>query len=231
MLSVRVNGSDRIRLLPRWRGLRHYEPDAWAPFLDLVRPSDLLVDVGAHVGLYAVASARRGARVLAFEPDPANARALRWHVRLNHVGGRVSLIEAAVGEADGATLLAGRGLPQSGAADLYFRPGVDYRVVPVVSLDSLFLPERIRVDLMKIDVEGYEGRVLAGGAALLADPDLAPRAILLELHPAVIEQRLGEDPADVRGAVEGHGYEIRVLDGGDHERWLATRSPGRPTGL
>jgi hypothetical protein len=68
-VPVSVNGSDRLLLPVAHRNLRTYEPDSWGAFLDHVRPGDTLVDVGANLGVYAIAAAKRGARVVAVEPD------------------------------------------------------------------------------------------------------------------------------------------------------------------
>src|SRR5437868_2680532 len=69
-----INGTDRIRIAPASRRLvgDRYEPDIWRLAMNLVRPQDTVVDVGAYIGVYAIAfAARAGAagRVIAFEPD------------------------------------------------------------------------------------------------------------------------------------------------------------------
>ena len=53
--------------------------------------------------------------------------------------------------------------------------------VPAIALDSFFGDGR--VDILKVDVEGFEEDVLRGGKLLLTDPCRAPRLIYLEVHP------------------------------------------------
>src|SRR3989338_2011163 len=100
-LERTINNTDPIRLDARWRGIQeNYEPVVWASLMGSVRTGDIVVDVGAFVGLYTVALAARGGpqgSVTAFEPDPANFRWLRRHVTLNHVEERTRLFQAAVG--------------------------------------------------------------------------------------------------------------------------------------
>src|SRR5205085_10427341 len=61
------------------------------------RPGWTVVDVGANVGLFAVQQARRGARVLAFEPNPDCYRRLSKTIAANGLGGTVRAFNVAVG--------------------------------------------------------------------------------------------------------------------------------------
>ena len=212
---VSVNGADRLLLPAAHRGLRTYEPDSWQPFLNHVRPGDTLVDVGANVGLYAVAAAKRGAHVIAIEPDPANVRQIRRHARLNRV--RVEIVEALAGAQNSAAPLAARGSPVSGNIDMYLGPTTRYTVAPVLTLDALLKDEP--VDLLKIDAEGAEVDVLRGAERTLRDKK--PRAILLEVHPPAFAL-IGQTVNDLTDLLEAAGYDHEVLwDGDGPERWMA----------
>jgi len=213
-VPVAVNGADRLLLPAALRGLRTYEPDAWRPFLDHVRPGDTVVDVGANIGLYTVAAAKRGARVIAIEPDPANVRRIHRYTRLNHV--RVVIVEALAGAENGAAPLAARGSAVSGNVDMYLGPTTRYTVAPVVTLDALLADES--VDLIKIDVEGAELDVLLGAERMLREKK--PRAILLEVHPNALALN-GQAVTDLRSLLEAVGYDHSVLwNGGGPERWM-----------
>ena len=100
-----INGTDVIRLTPEYRAItENYEPDVWKHVMDEARVGDVAVDVGANIGLYAIALAKRvgdSGRVHAFEPDPTNFRALDRHCRLNQVTTRVVPHQLAVAGADG----------------------------------------------------------------------------------------------------------------------------------
>jgi FkbM family methyltransferase len=214
-MSVTVNQRDRLRIDPAFRGYRRCEPDSWSVFLDDVHAGDLMVDVGANVGLYSIAAAKRGAEVVAFEPDGFNARTLRRHARMNRVRERVQVIEAAVGEGLGALPFAVRGSPVSGAADLYLGATTDFKVVPVLSLDAVLYGRKI--DLMKVDVEGMEGSVLRGATQLLNDPKRRPRILLIEVHEPVLHMR-GESWEQLRASLPGYEWSALGSNGGD--RWL-----------
>ncbi len=137
----------------------------------LVRRGDHVVDVGANIGYYLLLWERLvgpGGFVHCIEPEPENLVELERNIEANQLG-NVRVHRVALGATDGAVAL---------------RPGLNSGVDPTGSLraslrrlDSIGVE---RADVLKIDVEGYEGEVLSGGAALLKE--LRP-TIFLEMHP------------------------------------------------
>jgi len=208
-----INGTDRIVLLPRFRTIsENHEPEAWRVIMDAVRPGDTVVDVGASTGMYTLAFARRvgpSGRVIAFEPDPRNFDVLRAHVALNGVEERVETVRAAVGSAPGTlSFSTGKGAFSHVTAD----PGADAVRVDSVPLDRALAGRK--VDLLKIDVEGYEEEVLRGAVELLRDPARAPRFLYLELHYWAWERAgLATTKESVLRLLEECGYRATALDG------------------
>src|SRR4051812_50157219 len=96
-----------------------YEPGLVRTLHDELRPGDILVDVGAHVGVHALSAARRlrdlggGGRVIAFEPTDDSSAAVRLAATRNELP--VEVVRAGLGEGDGTIEL--RGDPRYGAAD------------------------------------------------------------------------------------------------------------------
>ncbi len=162
---------------PLSRSLRIYHGDAGRNvrmdglYANFVKAGDLAFDVGAHVGDRISSFRRLGARVVALEPQPGPARLLRL------IHGRdpgVTLIEAAAGDHDGeVTFHVNSANPTvSTASDEFVRAadgsaGWEGQVwdqtltVPCVTLDRL-VAEHGQPGFIKIDVEGFEDRVLAG---------------------------------------------------------------------
>lgn len=127
-----------------------------------VKPGDLALDVGANAGVYAFELARIGARVVAFEPNPAMAD----HLALA-TGGTVDIRRIALSDADGEAVLtlpennAGLGTLRSDAVSA----DVEHFTVPVRRLDGLGIGA---VAFIKIDVEGHEEAALSGGIETIA---------------------------------------------------------------
>jgi FkbM family methyltransferase len=141
-----------------------------------VRPGDLVFDVGAHVGDRVAAFRRLGARVVALEPQPGPARALRL---LHGRDPGVTLVAAAASDREGEVVLhLNRANPTVSSASAGFiaaacgAPGWEGQVwddrltVPATTLDRLVAAHG-RPAFAKIDVEGFEDRVLAGLSAPL----------------------------------------------------------------
>jgi FkbM family methyltransferase len=132
------------------------------------------VDVGANIGYYLLLLARAvgpDGTISCFEPDPDNLIELERNVRLNSLT-NVRVYPAAVGAQDATVELRG-GINSAIAA------GGEIRV-PLLCLDST---AKRPVDFLKIDVEGYEGHVLAGARQVLTQdrPNL-----FLEIHPSFL---------------------------------------------
>jgi FkbM family methyltransferase len=206
-----INGSDRLLVSPRARGVSEkYELDVWRALMGELRAGDTFVDVGAFIGLYTIGVGLRlqdSGRVIAFEPDIHNFSLLQEHVRLNRLDGQVELHRAAVSDKDGKFQFLADG---SCEARLVSSNQKDTTIVDVVTLDSAFKGRRI--DILKIDVEGYEEMVLRGANSLLHTPELKPRAIFVEVHPyAWAALRTGSD--SLLGVLNEAGYLVETLDG------------------
>lgn len=146
------------------------------------RPGDVIVDGGASVGFYAVRQAARGARVVAFEPNPKVYRRLQQGLVRNRLDGVVHAIPAALGEGSarrpffveetntiGGTVL----------ADFDDAPRQQAAVVEVVTIDESLRRLGIeRVAVIKLDVEGAECMALHGASQALA----SARALVMEYH-------------------------------------------------
>src|SRR5438128_9459358 len=110
-----------------------------------VQPGDTIVDVGAFIGLYTIALAKRvgpSGKVVAFEPDPDNFTALKAHVELNNVSDRVELIQAAVGTQDGATSFETGKASESHISAV---PANGTQMVRCVRLDTVFVNRHVDI--------------------------------------------------------------------------------------
>jgi FkbM family methyltransferase len=191
-----------------------YEPPVTRVFQRHVPRGGTIVDAGSNWGYFSlIAAALTGAagRVIALEPDPRPFAALSRNLSLNrfeHVDAR----RAAAADRAGELTLEGyeddaanRGVSRViAAADDAASPR-QFRA-PAVTLDAI-APGA--VDLVKIDVEGAEDLVLQGMQDGLAARRY--RAILVELHPALLQAR-GVDPESCVRMLRERGYRGWSID-------------------
>lgn len=189
-VEVDVEGA-RLRLDPHqfvdgWLlfGPQFYEAEERRSLLAQVRPGSQFVDVGAHVGLYAILAAKRvgaGGTVLAIEPDARSARDLRYNIALNGLS-NVRVAELAAAGSRGTRSLGVTDRLNRAGATLLDGSGVHTKVDawPLAEITREYRVDRI--DVAKFDIEGVEHEVLS---RYLADAPRAawPRTVLVEHYP------------------------------------------------
>lgn len=149
-----------------------YQSSVFVYELKRLPPGAVICDVGANIGTSAIYSAFvvPDSRVLSFEPSPRALACLKRAVDANNLA-NVEIVEAAVGARAGRVALAETDylagshlVPVEGGA---FYPAT--AEVPVVALDDYLIREKKleRLDLLKIDVEGFELDVLDGAMEVI----------------------------------------------------------------
>lgn len=202
-----INGTDPIMLSPECRSLGEvYEPEVWAQVMRHIGPGSRVLDVGAHFGLYAMAFGHRvgpGGHVLAAEPDPENLAILRQHIQLNGLDKVVQVVPVALSDSPGKASLSTNSL-QSHVSDQGSVP------ITLSTLDHEAGDDRW--DLLLVDVEGHEEKVLRGGRQLLADSARRPSMILIEVHPYAWAE-IGTTSDSLLEKLTENGYQVRTLNG------------------
>lgn len=189
-LQLYVHGKQDQFVSRRIREEGVWEPYETSLVLDLLRPGDVFVDVGANIGYFSVLAAsvvgETGA-VFAFEPDPDNFRLLQANAALNAQLQCIRPVAAALSDAtgEGQLFLAADNL---GDHQVYageeVRPSIDIALLQ----GSEYLQERLqRLDLLKVDTQGSEFHVIAGLMPLLLSLQHPPR-IIVELTPHSLRQ-------------------------------------------
>jgi FkbM family methyltransferase len=147
-----------------------------------IAPGGVFVDVGANVGTYALALARQvgaAGKVIAIEPHPVTHARLSFN-RAASGFGWVRLVAAAAGPADGELLIETDGDNLGASHIVSDRAGGNAIRVPSLRLQRILDEAAVaHVDALKIDVEGFEDRVLTG-FFMQAPPSLWPRAVVIE---------------------------------------------------
>ena len=192
-LDQRLSSSDMAdvwRFGLRWRLYRKgnvsdnrllLRPDSFDPvemdcLLGRVKPGFAFIDVGANCGFYALRMAAGGGRVVAIEPHPQMFRRLKFNLEMNPEC-TLRLLDCAVGDrrdsirlAEGRRNLGSTRIDKTGGISAEMRPLLD--IVKHERLD--------RLSALKVDVEGFEDRVLAPFLGEAPD-SLLPETIIAEL--------------------------------------------------
>lgn len=169
----------------------------------------LAVDVGAHVGLWTRALAQYFQRVIAFEPVPAFLECWRLNVASAGAADRCFCAPAACGAETGELRLR---VERENSGNSHVAAAGDGGTIAaqVVTLDSCLAGE-LDVDLIKVDVEGYELEVLRGARALL---ERCRPVVIVEQKPGNAE-RYGKKQFDARDFLAKMGARLVWERAGD----------------
>lgn len=188
--------------------------DRFGPVLRAqIRSGDIVWDVGANVGLYTsefLHTLGPSGCVVAFEPVPSCFERLREQFGSNR---QVRLFNAALGSDDGEVPMLLESDPLSSTHRIGDSvEGAPSIRVPVRSGESVArdAPD-LFPNILKIDVEGYEGSVIDGLASMLADPRL--RCVGIEVHFDLLAQRQEAGrPKAIEAVLQAHGFNVHWTD-------------------
>lgn len=222
--------------LPRlWLLARHPQDAAeFQAIPRLVRPGDVVLDVGANIGAYSVLLSGlcgQSGRVWAFEPVPDTCWRLRETLALNRCDNVVP-VQAAVCEREGTATMNlfdpghcvwnSLGTPEMGPDGAKSLPHASVDV-PSLSLDGFCDREGVnRINFLKVDVEGFEVSVFRGAKRLLRERRVDYICFEISQRPL---KAAGFASRQVFAELEQWGYSVYELD----KRNAAFRGPVRDT--
>jgi FkbM family methyltransferase len=168
---------------------------------ELIQPGDHVVDVGANIGYYTLLFSTlvgpKG-RITAIEPSPENLIELETNVSANHLA-NVSIFDKAAGDRrSGVPMRAGINSGVALSGDGAFTAQME-------TVDDLISN---RVNILKIDVEGYECEVLKGAQRVLTDDR---PALFIEVHPNLLP-RYGASSQDLLDLLTPHYKSMQVFE-------------------
>lgn len=214
-LWMRLDLADFFQRIDAFFGCYH-ELEVLAALDVGVHPGDVFLDAGANIGLVSLHGCGRagpGGLVLAFEPNPAAARRLRWHAARNLLP-NLRCYEAGLSDRAERLTLRVPGAGNLGAGTLgpiperYHGEVGQSESVLVARGDDVLDQQDERPLFIKLDVEGFELRAING----LADAIAARRpAILTEVNGEMLEIN-GASPRGVFDRLAPLGYELFALD-------------------
>jgi FkbM family methyltransferase len=205
----------RSHILRRYLRSGRYEPEVSRLFLANVQPQADVIDVGANIGFFTVAGAKKltTGRVLAAEPTRATFARLSENVRRNGVEDRVILFNGMIGD-------------RGGQGQIYFVPGMEEyssmappahlavkskelntQDVPIERVDDLVDKFNLRPAILKVDVEGAEFSVFKGALHTISEH----RPIIISEIWRGPTKADGHTGAEIIEMLEGLDYVVRDL--------------------
>lgn len=181
--------------------------DSYSPPEFHLPPDAIVLDVGAHVGTFAVRAAHESPRghVYAFEPTSENSALLRENIARNRLT-NLTVVQAAVGAKPGRATIA-LDDANTGMHSLYASTsGKRAEEVEVVTLDDVIDERKLhRVDLLKLDCEGAEYDIILG----------ASRTTLALIQRLAVEYHAFEGapgPEAIESRLKAEGFRVRRDD-------------------
>lgn len=173
------------------------------------------VDLGANEGYFtAIGAGLCGAhgRVIAIEPQVRLLPVIEENLKLNKVS-NATLMNVAVGDVSGPAVMHLAATTNTGGSG--FHRVTKYRLptqeVRMMTLEQVLDECGMKtVDLLKVDIEGYEHEAILGSRRVFQEHRV--RALALELHPEILRSR-GKDSRDIEHLLEGCGYQCELTFG------------------
>jgi FkbM family methyltransferase len=205
---------------------QEYEPAETRFISRTLHSGDVFIDIGANIGyftIYGAALAGGTGHVHAFEPNPRTHALLARNVRLNNFSHVCTLHAVALGDRPsdvtlhtfesnqgGSTLST---LPEQLLAEWHEHP-VDHRV-RMTTLDDVFGESSEEFTCIKMDAEGSEAMIWAGGRRFFRERVTDRTIILLEWNPPAL-RGAGADRRSLMETFRSHNFQV----------WRPTDQPG-----
>lgn len=164
-----------------WLGIHEIEIQNYLK--DNLKPGLTFYDIGAYIGFFSLIATRivgKECRVYSFEPNPKNYERLKYNIRLNNFGNNITAFQVALSNVKGKETFQSRGSPSMGK--LTKNESENVITVPTTYLDAfVFRDNHPPPNIIKLDVEGEEGKVLMGA-----------RRVIRKFHPIFILELHGQ---------------------------------------
>jgi FkbM family methyltransferase len=189
-----------------------WEPAETKAFVALLNSHDIVVDIGANVGLYSCLAAIQGKHVVAFEPSRRNLRFLSWNLWHNHLT-KTEVYPIGLGSQPGLIPIYGFGGTASFVRGWGRASVRSAELVPVSTLDILLSGRfRDRPILIKMDVEGSELNILQGATETLQRSPHPTWLVEIVLADELVPGGINHNFARTFECFWEFGYECRTLN-------------------
>jgi FkbM family methyltransferase len=196
-------GDDAIALRFYWNGC--YENATLALWAKLASNNQYILDIGAHTGAYTLAalSANKIGRVFSFEPHFMNYARLNLNLRLNGYKTENAFMLAIGENSEVLPFSISTSIDYlSSGGSVGVREGGSTQYVQAVAIDEFFDSKKFPIQMMKIDVEGYEGNCLRGMKRMLQSD-----------HPIIFFECINSKSGkEVQNILDDLGYQFFIIN-------------------
>lgn len=198
---------DLVAMSYFWFGPDGYERKSTSLWLEAARQASTVFDIGAYTGVYSLASAAANptSKIVAFEPSRRTLGRFLVNLFANEFDQRIKIVNSAIADHfDDMKLLQYRNQNILDTGASLVDKGIDItdatETVSTSTIDKYCEINHLKPDLVKIDVEGVEEKVLRGMQETLSQ--FRPQ-ILIEITP--------ETAPKVKEILDFHGYQAVLI--------------------
>lgn len=205
--NFRINGDTATWIGAKIVYTGDYEPELKKVFRSHIKKGDHILDIGANIGFHTLFFAELvgpTGKVTAFEPVPSNFDALNKNILLNEAQHIVAKNAALGAKNETITINADQESENPGAFNLFDQTG---DVLINCYIGDELLEQEEKIDLIKIDVEGYEGFVIQGLVRSIAKH----QPIIIFEYDRLYHQKTGLPEDYIYSVLSGLGYSMQYI--------------------
>lgn len=203
------NDYSRRWFYPRYRWNRIHEPITSQVFLELIKPKDIVFDVGAHLGYFtclAATLANKG-KVFAFDTDLKSCKLVAENAKLNKLK-NIYVQHRAISSSSGVVKIPNWENPDPGL--IIGSVGLENSVeVKCISIDEFIIENKLKPNFIKIDIEGAEILALKGMHQTMQLENLT---MLVEVHVKQLKKHFCTDYSEVIKLILDNNFLIENID-------------------
>ncbi|MEO6080766.1 MAG: FkbM family methyltransferase [Steroidobacteraceae bacterium] len=204
---MRLNLKDWLERRAYFSG-QLYQRDLEKVITTILRKGDCFIDIGANIGLVSLLAASRigkSGRLIAVEANPAVFARLKGHLESNPLGMPIIALNLALGDSSSAAFMHVSSA-HTGTGTLTLGQGsVPVSIEPADRV--IAIPDDDQPVCIKIDVEGYECRVLKGMSKLLSRRDVA---LIVEVSRDMLV-RIGDSSKSLHELLAAAGFSCYLI--------------------
>ena len=200
----------------------------WEPFETnliekLVQKGDIVLDIGANIGFYTLILSKlvgKKGKVYAFEADPSNFKLLKKNIEVNNCENVILINKAVSNKKEDVNFYIKDS--NTGGNSMFKGVGVEELKVKAINLDEYF-SDNIKIDFIKMDIEGAEGRAVIGMKKLLEKNNIK---LITEYFPTQLDgigEEIGLNSEGYLKLLENVGFNLYDIN--ENKKRLIKTSP------